>query len=150
MGVSTDGIIAFGVPCEEGAQFPWWEEEIEEWWRAEHGFVDVHEPWTPEGDYAEGWEYGDPRLDEYHAHRKEWLEDNPLPELVNYCSGECPMYAITIPGRGLVCHRGYPQTFQPSQLVVKKEEVEALEAFLAKYHLEYEGKPRWLLLSYWG
>ena len=155
MGVSTNGVISFGVPCEEDYEFPWdadeFEGDIEEWWRKENGFEDVHNPWTPEGNYADGWEKDDPRFDEYYGRRRDWLKANPVPvEPENYCSGECPMYAITVVGVGLSCRRGYPEAFDPASLAVTDEQVEALKSFLEKYEIEYEGEPRWLLTSYWG
>ena len=155
MGTSTNGIIGFGVPCDDGCEFPWGAEEfdgdIEEWWRQENGFVDVHQPWTEQGNYAAGWLEDDPRFEAYYKHRREWLASNPIPvELENYCSGEYPMYAITVPGAGTSCYRGDPTSFDPSELTVTPEQVEALKAFLAKYEIEHDGEPRWLLMSYWG
>lgn len=155
MGVSTNGIIGFGVVCDEGTELPWDTEEfdgdIEEWWRRENDFRDIHSPWTPDGNYATGWGDKDPRLDEYYRHRREWLESHPVPiELENYCSGDCPMYALTVPGLGTSCRRGYPKTFEPSELVATPDQAESLKAFLMKYGIEYEGEPGWLLMSYWG
>ena len=155
MGVSTNGIIGFGVPCDEGTEFPWdadeFEGDIEAWWRHENGFKDVHQPWTPEGEYAPGWTKGDPRLEEYYAARRVWMNAHPVPvELENYCSAGCPMYAITLPGHGARCHRGYPEKFDPAQFLVREDEITGLKGFMEKYGIEGEGEPRWLLMSYWG
>lgn len=155
MGTSTNGIIGFGVPCDDGCEFPWdageFDGDIEEWWRHENGFVDIHNPWTEDGKYAAGWAKDDPRFEAYYKHRREWLANNSIPvEAENYCSGEYPMYAITVPGVGAKCLRGYPTSFDPSELTVTPEQVEALKAFLEKYEIEHDGEPRWLLMSYWG
>ncbi len=155
MGVSTNGTISFGVVCEEDTEFPWdtdrFDGDIDDWWREENGFQDVHHPWTPEGNYAAGWQEKDPRFKEYNAHRHEWTEANPVPVATeNYCSGDYPMYAITIPGVGLSCCRGEPEAFKPAELTVSEEQVEALKAFLEKYKIAHDGGPRWLLTSYWG
>lgn len=155
MGTSTNGIIGFGVPCDEECEFPWdaeeFEGDVETWWRHENGFVDIHNPWTEDVKYAAGWTKNDPRFDAYYNHRRAWLEANPVPiEAENYCSGDYPMYAITIPGVGAFCRRGDPATFDPSNLVVTPEQISALKSFLDKYSIEHNGEPRWLLMSYWG
>lgn len=155
MGVSTDGVISFGVVCGEETDLPWQSSEhdhdLESWWRFVNGYVSPFDPWTAEGDYAAGWESGDPRFEEYDNHRSEWMAANPLPIWeTNYCSDGCPMYAVTVPGAGLSCSRGYPETFDPAQLSVRPEEVERLKAFLEKHKIEYKGEPGWLLTSYWG
>ena len=153
MGTSTNGIIGFGVPCDDGCEFPWdeFEGDIEEWWRNENGFVDIHQPWTNDGNYATGWKERDPRFEEHYKHRRDWMEANPLPiEAENYCSGDYPMYAIVVPGVGASCRRGDPTSFEPSELVVTSEQIATLKAFLAKYAIEHDGEPRWLLMSYWG
>lgn len=149
MGTSTNGIISFGVVCEEGTEFPW--EDLEEWWRDENGFKNIHEPYTEEGEYAEGWSIDDPRFEEYFQHRRQWLKENPVPvALENYCSNNCPMYAIVVPNLGYMCHRGYPEKFDPEKLIVKWEDQYNLIKFLDKYGIEYESDPSWILTSYWG
>lgn len=155
MGQSTNGIICFGVPCEEGTEFPWDDEgfdgDIVEWWRAINGFTDIHSPFTALGDYSPGWSRDDPRLTEYYEHRARWLAEHPVPvELENYCSGDYPMYAITVPWLGMRCYRGYPETFDPRSLVATDRQVEDLKAFMVKHGINGDGEPRWLLISYWG
>ena len=155
MSVSTNGIIAFGVPFEEGAKFPWdieqFDGDIENWWRDVNGFKDIHEPWTPEGEYAAGWKKDDPRFDEYYNHRRNWLNENPVPvELENYCSAEYPMFAITIPGLGLGCCRGSPAELDPALLVATSEQIKSLKDFFREHGIETDGEPQWLLMSYWG
>ena len=155
MTISTNGIIGFGVQCEDGCEFPWdaeeFEGDIEAWWRSENGFVDIYHPWTNDGNYAAGWQENDPRFDEYYKHRHNWMTANPIPiKVENYCSGEYPMYAITVTGAGARCRRGNPAAFDPHGLVVTAEQVAALKAFLETYNIEHDGEPRWLLMSYWG
>ena len=155
MSTSTNGEIAFGVLCEEGTEFPWdddeFEDDIETWWRSVNGFVDVYQPYTPEGNYAEEWSHGDPRFREYFDKRHAWEADNPLPvDLVNYCHSDVPMYVIAVPGVGLSCSRGYPEVFDPKKLKVSHEQEFKLLQFLAQYKINYTGEPAWLLTSYWG
>ena len=111
MGQSTDGIIAFGVAFPEGFEFPWgYTNDVDDWWRKNSGFQDIHQPFTEDGEWAEGWgSQDDPRLKEYNAHRLKWRRENPFPyEMVNYCSGDYPMWALVVPGSEIRCKRGIP------------------------------------------
>lgn len=150
MGTSTDGIIGHGVVCEKGAEFPWEIYGEEEWWRKTSGYKPKHQPHTEEGDYAEGWSNGDPRFDEHFADERAWDKAHPMPvKVVNYCSDNCPMFALVVPSSHLVNNRGYPQGFDPEKLTVSDKELRALERFIVDHGIEGEA-PRWLLMSYWG
>jgi len=155
MSVSTNGIIRYGVVCEEGAEFPWdnekYDYDIEIWWLEINDYKPLYKPFTEEGEYAEGWASRDPRFDEYFDHKSEWLKNNPIPvDIENYCSDGCPMYAIIVPEIGLRCSRGYPESFDPLNLTVTEKQKTELLEFLEKYNIEYETEPSWLLMSYWG
>jgi len=152
MGVSTDGIIAFGVMCEEGTEFPWDDfDDVSEWWLTTSGYVPTLHPFTKLGEYAEGWTEQDSRLDIYFAERRGWEKEHPIPvEVVNYCSHNAPMFAICIPGTLICCTRGYPKAFDVEALRVTEEEVGSLLAFLDEYNIESDRNPQWLLMSFWG
>lgn len=151
MGQSTNGVISYGVTCEEYTEFPWEEHCLDDWWRKVNGFQDLHEPYTPEGQYAEGWGPNDPRLKELWERTLKWEKEHPLPvELENYCRDGCPMYAIVVPDTVLKCGRGFPVSFDPTSLRVTAEQKSDLLVFLKKYEIPYEGEPGWLLTSYWG
>jgi hypothetical protein len=155
MGVSTDGIIAFGVPCIDDAALPWDAEpfcgDMNEWWRSVNGFVDVHQPFDEHGNYAEGWSGDDPRLAEYTAAREAFDKRTPLPVSVeDCCSASCPKYAIVLPETVVRCYRGFPATFNPDSLIASFFRDQRLREFIRQYGIETEGEPRWLLMSYWG
>ena len=152
MGISTDGVISFGVVFEEGQEFPWDNfDGIDEWWMKTKGYKPVLQPFTKEGRYAEGWTEDDLRFKEYFAHRDEWRTKNPLPvEEENYCNQEFPMTAIVIPALGHRCSRGFPAEFDPAQLIAPPEKVDALVAFLKEFGLDSGSEPGWILTSYWG
>jgi len=151
MTTSTNGVISFGVVCDEYTEFPWEEHCIEEWWREVNGFKPLYEPYTTEGVYDEGWSESDPRFDEIWTQQVTWDKENPIPvELENYCSGECPMYAIVVCDLGHTCLRGYPTSFDPKDLVATPRQILDLLSFLQDYNIQYEGEPSWLLTSYWG
>ena len=155
MSTSTNGVISFGVVCEEDTVFPWDESpfdgDIDVWWRHENGYVPIYEPFTSDGDFAEGWTENDKRFTEYYEHGRRWEDEHPLPvELVNYCSASVPMHIISLPDVGTSCRRGYPREFIPAELTVTDEQVDSLLSFLEKYKIESDSNPRWLLTSYWG
>jgi len=154
MGVNTDGSIMFGVVCPGDAELPWETDEydyIDEWWAEVKGYVPKWEPFTKDGEWAEGFDENDPRWDEEYEHKREWLAENPVPvSPENYCSQNVPMYVLAVPGTVLTCRRGYPETIDPSLMVVDSEQVRALMDFLERYEIESDGIPRWLLTSYWG
>ena len=141
MGISTDGKICFGLHFGEDAEFPWDEKydgDIEEWWIYE---VCKHEdPVTYEEDSSA-----------YFLAKRKCLESKPMPvQLVVHCSDSCPMHIIAVKDSEIWNSRGYPEIFDPNDLKVTVGQVEALLKFCKDHEIEYEGKPSWLLCSYWG
>lgn len=132
MGVSSDGEISYGIVFEEGYEFPWdadYDGDPEEWWISKVLQL-IYK------DYAE-----------MHA----ILKDNPLPfQLVNYCSGEYPMYILAVPGTLKSAYRGSPKSFTLDELQVDEEASKKLIAFCEEYGLEGESEIGWTLSSYMG
>lgn len=154
MGVSTDGIIGFGVLCEEDTLLPWNMEgvyDIEEWWLDVSEYVPEFQPFTKEGDYAEGWSRGDSRFHKHYEDISAWLKEHPVPvEIVNYCMDSAPMYALCVPGTVIRCQRGYPTLFTPGLLSITNEQSSALLSFLEQWEIVSNNDPQWMLMSYWG
>ena len=155
MGTSTNGIIAFGIAFEEDTEFPWdadqFDGDVEDWWMEHCGFQNKYSPFTESGDYAEGWSENDPRFEEYFSLSRKWLSENPVPfQAENYCSGECPMYALVLPGKTMTSLRGCPTPFVPSDLTIDGKAVQRFKAALAQAGIAVESEPEWLLMSYWG
>lgn len=149
MGQSTNAEISFGIAFEEDYEFPWSGEDIGDWWRNQSGFKHSFEIYNDEGNYIDGKEPSAEVVSRYLAEQWEFDKLHPLPvELVNYCSGDYPMYIISVPQVGRLARRGYPVTFQPSDLVVTDEQVKTLIEFCKNAGLE--GEPSWYLSSYWG
>ena len=154
MGVSTDGQLSFGVAFDEGHEFPWDDEkydgEIEDWWKGVNGYsCPVEDPFTPEGQYKPGFNRDSPEVDAFFKHSRDWFEENPIPvEVVNYCSGDCPMYLLAV--KHIECSRGYPQEIEPSFLEVSEEEQGRLQGFLDRFEIKDGIGPKWWLTSYWG
>ena len=164
MGQSTDGQLSFGVVFEEGFEFPWDEYggNIEGWWKKVRGYDNPHYcPFTDDGEYKDDApihvdQYGmkllkhdDPRVVSYYEYSREWNKNNPFPiAVVNYCSGDCPMYILAV--KHVYCSRGYPEAIKPSFLIVDDEDRAMLAEFLEAYNIEADGEPQWWLTSYWG
>lgn len=163
MGESTNGQICYGVVFDEDYEFPWDDEKyeggIEAWWRDVNNFVNpAFNPFTEEGDYKPGVANDDPRISKYFKQDHEWDKAHPLPvELVNYCSGDCPMFILAVKESCISNNRGFPVQFDPSSLTVSDEARRALLKFCVDYGLEISTEevtevrePEWLLSSYWG
>lgn len=158
MGQSTDGQICYGFLFEEGHVFPWDDEKYdgpEEWWREVNEYENPEpNPFTPEGEYAEGFTDDDPRTKAYFKHIRYWEEDHPLPfEMVNVCSGDFPQYILAIPGTVTRANRGYPVEINPISL--GDFSVEMMQYFCISMEKFGHGpksgaEPAWYLSSYWG
>lgn len=155
MGQSTNGQICFGVIFEEGDEFPWDSEtfdyDIEIWWRDLKDYKDTCFPYAEtESGYAEGFERGDPRISEMLDTRRAWFKENPLPvEVVNYCSGDCPMYILAIPSSTKSANRGYPIELNTGGFDVDVKELAAFSEFM-RAHFGGCPVPQLYLSSYWG
>lgn len=155
MGVSTNGQICYGVAFDEDYEFPWNKEhdgDIDAWWLyGVLGFKHSFELFDAAGNYLNGREPSREESSRYFAESREFVASRPLPvELLNYCSGDCPMYALAVPGTVLTARRGYPAEFDPAALTVTDDGREALRKFCIDYGIELPQEPTWLLTSYWG
>lgn len=137
MGVSTDGILCYGIPFPDGYRFPWRTEEhgydTEEWWGNIHG--------------VDNWE-------QY----KELVKTSPLPvECVRHCSDSYPMFILAVPSSYHRAWRGDPKRIEPNALTVDEDARHALIKFcidhcqpLDDYDELPKLEPAWYLASYWG
>lgn len=157
MGVSTDGQICYGVILDEDEESPWQDEifdgDIDEWWVYYIlGFKHSFEIYTQAGEYINGVEPSKDRINQYYQEKRDFEQANQkLPvELVNYCSGDYPMYILAIPDTCNSARRGYPEKFNPGKLTVTSEQIQVLLDFCEKYAIKYKGEPAWYLSSYWG
>lgn len=156
MGTSTNGQICYGIVIgeDEDQELPWndekYEGDIDEWWLIEAcGYKPSVELYDDAGNYLNGREPTKEETSRYFEERREFEKAHPLPVvLVNYCSGDYPMYAIATPSSVITANRGNPTLFVPSLLDVAREEAEALQRFCAEHGIE--GTPQWMLTSYWG
>lgn len=182
MGQSTDGQLCYGIAFPEGFEFPWMEEDEdgdivgdeEDWWLKENGYKPPFELYDKNGEYAPGIktkrvmghvEAEDEKLvNSYYEHKREFKDQHPFPvEVINYCSGDCPMYILAIKGTFTRNSRGYPEVIDPAALKVTDEQKQVLIDFCKKYLQEkidehngdyhddkIELEPKWLLSSCWN
>jgi hypothetical protein len=165
MGQSTNAVLAYGYDLggEEG-----------EWKFAEYD-KDTYElrlSWfddsndTGEDDEAGGFiEQAEARLlaevggftetdwqaEGYFARQRE-AEARVGVEFESYCSGDCPMYVLA--AHVITVHRGDSKLIDPAELLAQPE-TEGWDAKLAAAVealgiTPTQGKPGWVLVSYWG
>lgn len=151
MSVSTDGQICFGNVYEEDFEFPWENHDIESWWRKECGFKPSVELYDESGEYVNGVKPSQDVIDAYYKEHRDFDLAHVLPvELVNYCSGEFPMWIIAVPSSCRSNNRGYAERFEPGDLTVTKDEIATLRDFCIKYDLIPSEDAGWYLTSCWG
>ena len=151
--MSVNGNICYGVLLDVDSDIPWEDEkyefDIEVWWRKIKGFEQSREIYTDDGERRlDGITEDD--VKKHYAEEHEWLKDNPLPvELVNYCSGDEPMYILAYPDSVLTCYLGHP--LKVSSAVIDTDNAESLLIDFCKDHLiRYVGAPELWLSSYYG
>ena len=136
MGQSTDASICYGIPFDEGTEFPWDDYDgFDSWWAEQNG---LKEP-TVEYDtnkelYSKYWE------------DKRELEKKCPIEVITHCSGDYPMYIIGLRGTEQTANRG--DTEEVKSLIAHNPTI--ITDFLKKYNIGYTQEPKWLLYSYWG
>lgn len=150
MGVSTDGLLVYGISLDEDVVLPW-EDDIEDWWLREvHGYEPPFQLYDQYGDYIDV-EPTKEKVQEYHKHYREFQELHPLPvEVVRHCSYEYPMYIISYPGLTFKARRGYPEEIAPDKLLVEDVDRKIID-FCQQYDIDIgDQTPRWWLASMWG
>lgn len=151
MGLST-GHLSYGCVFEEGFEFPWGDEryggDIEDWWRDVKGFTRaVDSPFDEQGNYKPGISEGSPEVSRYYTELQVWGIINPLPvKLVNYCSGDCPMYILA--SKDLRAKGGYSTPVSIGNIKCTDGTHQRLMSFLEEFGIVPEGEIGWWLSSY--
>jgi len=134
MGVSTDGIIAFGILFKDG-EAPWQLEENEE-----NGF---------EG--YEDWFLSKLEIDQDSTWRaKDRALENLGLTVENYCASNYPRYALVVKESIITARRGDPERIDPTGLV--EDTADHRAAFKRGCELlgvTFQMAPEWLLMIYW-
>lgn len=153
MGQSTDGQICFGIVFKDGYEFPWSENEDghEEWWHTVvNGFKPSFEIYDENDEYLNGVRPSEEIITKYYKEKLEFKKNNPLPfELVNYCSGDCPMYILAVPSTFIKCSRGYPKEITPLMFNIDENSLQKFKNFCQEFDFKIEDA-KWCLTSYLG
>ncbi len=169
MGISTDGLLIYGVAMPEDIELPWDQCDEEDWWIKETGFKASFYPFTEDGKgYAEGVSNGDPRIDAYFNEQSDWMEEHPFPvEIHTHCSGEYPMFIVAPHNCKISASRGNPEIDVYSKMTAlitpdMRERRLAAREFLKKYvdplnidNSDGDGEVSklefsWILASHWN
>ena len=155
MSQSTDGEISYGIKFEEDFEFPWDDDkytyDIDDWWLEVLGYQIPFEVYDKDGNYINNERPEEKVINEYYKHRREFLEQNPVPiQLVNYCCSLYPEYIVAIPSTIQTANRGCPVELNINELTFTDEERYKLIEFCIKYlNLTKEQcDPKWYLTSY--
>ncbi len=151
MGVTINGQICYGILFEDRYEFPWDSEDdfyLEDWWCKSQGYKSLYEPFTPEGEWAEGYDESSD-LRDYHDHYAQWKREHPIPvKEVNCCSGDYPIIILAIPSTVMWASCGYPQEFEPiTELIIDSLHLSNFKTFFTITNLEWS-EPKWYLSSY--
>lgn len=150
MGVSCE--LCFGILFEEYFEFPWndekYEGDEEKWWEHVAGFVPSFFPYDEHGEYQEGVDSEDPRVDLYYAERTEWYKHNPFPVTINIC-GSYDAHETLLCAPDI----GYSGSWEDSE-VVDIQELRAsklmefkLVAFCKQFDIDTDGVTQWYLTA---
>jgi hypothetical protein len=70
-------------------------------------------------------------------------------DILSHCSGDYPMYYVTVERLHYTCYRGDEKEVTADMLNVTPEDKEKLQAFCKLMDLPWQ-EPKWYLVSYWG
>lgn len=134
MGVSTDGILVFGIDLidYEGCKYfdlPFADPDDDDF---EHTIARLAgcKQYPEEG---------------YYQEQRAAYDAQPL-ALVHHCSCDYPMYILALKGTETTAPRGYPAQIEALD-TGDHTDTQALLEFARKYGIE--GEPKWLLCSMW-
>lgn len=133
MGVSTDGILFYGIGLGEDSL-----DEYRENW--------THEEWDEEF-YKRAGSLLYPAEGYYEAQqeaRKKWGV-----EIGIHCSYDYSMYYIALISHNHSASRGYPEEITPEMIAVPADADEKIRAFCELMGIPFE-QPKWYLASLWG
>lgn len=156
MSTSTDGQICYGILFGDDYEFPWdsgeWHDGIEDWWLYEVcGYRNPFELYDEQGSWLNGIKPPEQQIREYYDPQYAFLDDHPIPvRLVNYCSGDYPMYIVAAPSSVIIASRGYPEAIGTRSFATVTEEEAALLIEFCREHFGVFEEPSWWLSSYWG
>lgn len=139
MGSSPYGKLSFGVAFEEDFEFPWsdrekYEDGIRSWWLEVTGYVQPSELHCSESIYDS---------------KRKWLELNPIPVGL-VARGSYDELSYILATLTVAVEWNETLSINPSLFDNVEKDTKIITEFLNKYQIQYEGKPSWLLSSFYG
>jgi hypothetical protein len=132
MGMSSDGILVFGIALDEDEQPKFMRD-----WMEDNDYFDFEEfLWTHLG--MQDAEYED---------RRKAVDSSPV-DLVVHCSYDYPMYVLAVRGTDINASRGYPYIFSSGFPAITGEQITAFKKWAEEQGIE--GEPSWILCSVLG
>lgn len=173
MGISSDGILVFGVDLgsieEDGVKAPWHSEDgegegFDDWlgkladadttpmWEHHYKWIEEH----PEvqnktsGEQVSAWEGANPEmrasLNAAYEKAREAREACPI-DVVLHCAYDYAMEIVAVRGTETRAYRGTPKEITTFE--VDPQRLEAARAFCLEHGIPFED-PKWLLTSIFG
>ncbi len=141
MGQSTNAIIAFGFDL--GEELPEKLSELMEEHESDTDDVLAEECGISLPQYAIGCDYT-----AYRESKDSALASIKI-NLIEHCSGDCPMYFLAARGSDHTAARGDPTALDVDAMNVKfEQEIEAMRAFCDRNGIEWQ-EPKWHIFSMW-
>ena len=140
MGVSTDGLLVFGINFGEELPEPFrgYEEfDLDEIIADEGGLTIWRDNMTDEESTA------------YWARKKELVEASPVTHVM-HCSWQHPDHIFAVRGFSHRAARGFPEKIGVQDLDVPFAKIEAFKKWLTDHGVDVDEEPVWFLASMWG
>jgi hypothetical protein len=152
MGMDASATISFGMEFEEDFEFPWEDQDIDDWWIKELGFEPSKEVFDENGNYNEGMTKKD--SDDYFKEIGEFLENHPCP-IIDIRCGSYDNHSTVIAIPSSCIYGDWESGVNIDTLedfILDNENLNSYYEFMNKYFLDefMNQKPRWILTCFWG
>jgi hypothetical protein len=151
MGMDASAALSFGMEFEEGYEFPWGDDEIDEWWRKEIGFKSSKEI------YDENWNYlpgvTKEEKDFHWKERQDFDKTNPCPVAEVKCGSYDGCYNVILSAREPIIGGSWDNAreFDPTNdFVIPTDILTKYNEFMNKYFPNEFTGGKWLMTCLWG
>lgn len=128
MGVSTDAILVYGIPLDDGVEFPFDDTE-DTYYDHKNKPTKLSDPNALEGMVC-------------------WGDVIEGLTVETHCSCDYPMYILTVASSRIRAARGNPEAVDPNGMGSMDAFDDSLRAFAKQHNLPH-GEPGWYLCSMW-
>lgn len=160
MGNSADAKLCYGFAVENGFEFPWEDDDIEEWWRKVNSYAPPFECFKEDGEEVLPG-ISDSQIHESFEHKWKWAKDNPLPfELVYTGTFDDPTFILAVPSSILTADWEHPERLEDNGSqrgkrgglpTITQGEIDKIKDFIAKYEIDIDPDSHgWYLSAFYG